>query len=85
MATANPRFRLRTPSIADSRHDLLWSTTLSPAEYMEAIAAAKAEGAREVVERIRTLGLVTFHRDTEGNLAIYADELQHILDEEVAR
>jgi hypothetical protein len=78
MATADPRFRLRTPSIEDSRHDLLWSTTLSPAEYMEAIAAAKAEGAREAVERIKAR--IPDSGQWPGMKTLWA-----ILDEEAAR
>jgi hypothetical protein len=77
MATADPRFLPRNPNIADSRHDLMWSTSMSPAEFVEALAAAKREGAREAVERIR--GAVTVIRYPTRKMVIA------ILDEEAAR
>jgi hypothetical protein len=51
MATAKPLpARWTGPEFSK---DLAWRTSLSPAAYLEDIAAAKREGAREAVERIR--------------------------------
>jgi hypothetical protein len=77
MATAEPLpARWTGPEFSE---DLAWRTSLSPAAYAEDLAAAKREGAREAVERIRAALMLN-----EGD-PIPEPYATRVLDEEAAR